>query len=73
MKVAALKQKESVAGHSDKGVIEQCKAFKEAGFKPKMVYRNLPPSHLYEKVWVTRNSRLCNLYYESRNCLTCAG
>jgi hypothetical protein len=30
--------------------IQHCKSMKEAGFKPKMVYRNLPPSHLYEKV-----------------------
>jgi hypothetical protein len=23
---------------------------KDSGFNPKMVYRNLPPTHLYEKV-----------------------
>jgi hypothetical protein len=30
--------------------IQHCRSMKEAGFNPKMVYRNLPPSHLYEKV-----------------------
>lgn len=30
--------------------IQHCKSMKESGFNPKMVYRNLPPSHLYEKV-----------------------
>lgn len=30
--------------------IQHCRSMKEAGFQPKMVYRNLPPSHLYEKV-----------------------
>jgi hypothetical protein len=50
MKVAALQQKEALGANADKAVIDACKAFKEAGFKPKMVFRNLPPSHLYEKV-----------------------
>jgi hypothetical protein len=30
--------------------IQHCRSMKEAGFTPKLVYRNLPPSHLYEKV-----------------------
>eukprot|EP00878_Enallax_costatus_P016223 GHUV01017016.1.p1 GENE.GHUV01017016.1~~GHUV01017016.1.p1 ORF type:complete len:595 (+),score=193.05 GHUV01017016.1:226-2010(+) len=47
MKSAAAKQKE-VTGVQSLSV-DNCKAFKESGFHPKMVYRNLPPSHLYEK------------------------
>eukprot|EP00882_Tetradesmus_deserticola_P000750 GHRQ01000819.1.p2 GENE.GHRQ01000819.1~~GHRQ01000819.1.p2 ORF type:complete len:103 (+),score=30.10 GHRQ01000819.1:130-438(+) len=49
MKMAAAQQKEALGASTDKAVIDACKAFKEAGFKPKLVFRNLPPSHLYEK------------------------
>ncbi|WIA19057.1 hypothetical protein OEZ85_003713 [Tetradesmus obliquus] len=49
MKAAAQQQRDALGLNADKAVIDACKAFKEAGFKPKMVFRNLPPSHLYEK------------------------
>lgn len=40
--------------------IQHCKSLKESGFDPKMVYRNLPPSHLYEKVCLLhRRQRVC--------------
>lgn len=39
-----------LSGASVSAIMDRSKAFKESGFKPKMVYRNLPPSHLYEKV-----------------------
>jgi hypothetical protein len=72
MKMAAAQQKESLGASTDKAVIDACKAFKEAGFKPKLVMRNLPPSHLYEKVRTRHNSKrapwLCDSYYGTRNC-----
>jgi hypothetical protein len=71
MKVAAQQQKEALGLNADKAVIDACKAFKEAGFKPKMVFRNLPPSHLYEKVRSHQPCKcaqwLCDSYYGTRN------
>jgi phosphoenolpyruvate carboxykinase (ATP) len=46
MKVAAQQQQDAV---SSMAFIQHCRSMKEAGFTPKLVYRNLPPSHLYEK------------------------
>lgn len=73
MKMAAMQQKEALGASTDKAVIDACKAFKEAGFKPKLVFRNLPPSHLYEKVRKRHRNKcapwLCDSYYETRNCV----
>lgn len=72
MKAAAQQQRDALGLNADKAVIDACKAFKEAGFKPKMVFRNLPPSHLYEKVRIHQCSDgkpwLCDSYYETRDC-----
>jgi hypothetical protein len=72
MKMAAAQQKEALGASTDKAVIDACKAFKDAGFKPKLVFRNLPPSHLYEKVRNRHCNKcapwLCDSYYGTRNC-----
>jgi hypothetical protein len=50
MKIAAAKQKEAIAALHSGASVADCRAFKEAGFRPKAVFRNLQPAHLYEKV-----------------------